>query len=85
MNEKNECTKILSQLKGHKHLIKGNHDVRSDKQYSEMGFEFVSTYMDMFNADDDSIITTGWANNKNIAITIDGVSAIDQEILLTKI
>lgn len=39
----------------------------------------------MFNADDDSIITTGWANNKNIAITIDGVSAIYQEILLTKI
>lgn len=44
MNETNECTKILSQLKGHRHLIKGNHDVRSDKQYSEMGFEFVSTY-----------------------------------------
>ena len=42
-------------------------------------------YMDMFNADDDSIITTGWAKNKNIAITIDGISAIDQEILLTKI
>lgn len=44
VNETNECTKILSQLKGHKYLIKGNHDVRSDKQYYEMGFEFVSSY-----------------------------------------
>lgn len=44
IKESNECIRILSQLKGHKHLIKGNHDVRSDKQYSEMGFEFVSPY-----------------------------------------
>ena len=44
VNETNECTRILSQLNGHKQLIKGNHDVRSDRQYSEMGFEFVSPY-----------------------------------------
>lgn len=44
VSETKECERILSQLKGHKHLIKGNHDVRSDKQYGEMGFEFVSPY-----------------------------------------
>lgn len=37
VNETNECTKILSQLRGHKHLIKGDYDVRSNKQYIEMG------------------------------------------------
>lgn len=49
VNETNECTRILSQLKGHKHLIKGNNDVRSDKQYIEMGFEFVSPYPIIYN------------------------------------
>lgn len=44
ISEINKCIRILSQLKCHKHLIKGNHDVRSDEQYSEMGFEFVSPY-----------------------------------------
>jgi calcineurin-like phosphoesterase family protein len=44
VSETNECTRILNSLNGHKHLIKGNHDVRSYKQYSEMGFEFVSPY-----------------------------------------
>ena len=44
VSETKECERILSQLNGHKHLIKGNHDVRSNEQYSEMGFEFVSPY-----------------------------------------
>ena len=49
VNETNECTKILSQLKGHKHLIKGDYDVRSNKQYIEMGFESVSQYPIIYN------------------------------------
>lgn len=44
INETKECARILSQLKGHKYLIKGNHDIRSDKCYYETGFEFVSPY-----------------------------------------
>lgn len=49
VDETNKCTEILSQLKGHKHLIKGDYDVRSDKQYIEMGFEFVSPYSIIYN------------------------------------
>lgn len=49
IKETNECIKILSQLKGNKHLIKGNHDVRSDEQYIEMGFNFVSPYPIIYN------------------------------------
>lgn len=49
VDETNKCTEILSQLKGHKHLIKGDYDVRSDKQYIEMGFEFVSQYPIIYN------------------------------------
>lgn len=49
VDETNKCTEILSQLKGHKYLIKGNHDVRSDKQYIEMGFESISQYPIIYN------------------------------------
>lgn len=42
-------------------------------------------YMDMFNADDDSIITTGWAKNKKLSITINGEPALDKELEITKI
>lgn len=42
-------------------------------------------YMDMFNADDDSIITTGWSKSESTSITIEGDTAIGKEILITKI
>lgn len=49
VNETKECERILNSLNGHKRLIKGNHDVRSDKQYNEIGFEFVSSYPIIYN------------------------------------
>lgn len=42
-------------------------------------------YMDMFYADKDAIIKTGWAKHKDIKITIGGKQAVDQEIPITKI
>jgi calcineurin-like phosphoesterase family protein len=49
ISEINKCIRILFQLKGHKRLIKGNHDVISDAEYGEIGFEFVSPYPIIYN------------------------------------
>lgn len=36
--------KYLGQLNGHKMLIRGNHDKKTDSAYREAGFEYVSRY-----------------------------------------
>ena len=41
---KDILARAISRLKGHKRLIRGNHDNCSDSWYLEHGFEFVSKY-----------------------------------------
>lgn len=41
---KENITNYLKQLKGHKKLIRGNHDRQSDEIYRAAGFEYVSSY-----------------------------------------
>jgi calcineurin-like phosphoesterase family protein len=41
---KDRTIEIIKSLKGSKHLIMGNHDIRSPKAYREMGFDEVSKY-----------------------------------------
>ena len=43
------CADILSRLNGIRYLIMGNHDIRDDDQYREIGFYFVSPYPILLN------------------------------------
>lgn len=42
--DKNRSIEIMNRLKGHKILIKGNHDSRKDSYYYGIGFEEVQTW-----------------------------------------
>lgn len=44
-----EAEKIISQLPGEKHLIRGNHDRWSDSFYKKLGFTTVQEYLDLYD------------------------------------